>query len=318
MLSKKRGFTLIELLVVIAIIAILAAILFPVFAQAKLAAKGIAAVSNTKQISLGILMYTNDYDDMWPLGEVWGASNAAFGFGDSYQPNGFLGFNPWSYQIFPYIKTAALYIDPIVGGSDGYQPATMGFSQSVWDAYNTEFGYDWTLLNGGFSNSSAGNNVYGSTWPGFNEKPPTAVQYSTATTSLQRPSDMVMLTESPLHTDPGYSDGFYCFFLSGCSTLDVIEGPYCNSQMGCFDLSSYWGVSNGWAGLPDTPQGVIEGSVSSGVATRDNGLSTTAFTDGHSKAMSLGALAVGTNWNPTFTKSQVKLTNANTYRWFQY
>jgi len=57
------GFTLIELLVVIAIIAILAAILFPVFAQAKLAAKDTAALSNLKQIGLAFNMYANDYDD---------------------------------------------------------------------------------------------------------------------------------------------------------------------------------------------------------------------------------------------------------------
>ncbi len=59
----KRAFTLIELLVVIAIIAILAAILFPVFAQAKLAAKKTASLSNLKQIDLAWLMYSGDYDD---------------------------------------------------------------------------------------------------------------------------------------------------------------------------------------------------------------------------------------------------------------
>src|SRR5690349_14720426 len=59
----KRAFTLIELLVVIAIIAILAAILFPVFAQAKLAAKTTASLSNLKQIGLGNQMYYNDVDD---------------------------------------------------------------------------------------------------------------------------------------------------------------------------------------------------------------------------------------------------------------
>jgi prepilin-type N-terminal cleavage/methylation domain-containing protein len=68
----SHAFTLIELLVVIAIIAILAAILFPVFAQAKKAAKQAVSLSNVKQQSLGLLMYTNDYDDTvflpWEMG----------------------------------------------------------------------------------------------------------------------------------------------------------------------------------------------------------------------------------------------------------
>ncbi|MBS1709109.1 MAG: prepilin-type N-terminal cleavage/methylation domain-containing protein [Armatimonadetes bacterium] len=65
--SKKSAFTLIELLVVIAIIAILAAILFPVFAQAKSAAKRTAALSNTKQLGTAMNIYTSDNDDSFPL-----------------------------------------------------------------------------------------------------------------------------------------------------------------------------------------------------------------------------------------------------------
>ena len=65
--QMKRAFTLIELLVVIAIIAILAAILFPVFAQAKLAAKKTADLSNMKQIGTMMLLYGGDNDDAFPL-----------------------------------------------------------------------------------------------------------------------------------------------------------------------------------------------------------------------------------------------------------
>lgn len=61
----KRAFTLIELLVVIAIISILAAILFPVFAQAKATAKQIACLSNMKQVGMATMLYLGDYDDMW-------------------------------------------------------------------------------------------------------------------------------------------------------------------------------------------------------------------------------------------------------------
>src|SRR6187399_2193479 len=63
---RPRGFTLIELLVVIAIIAILAAILFPVFAKAREQARKTSCLSNMKQLGLAALMYTQDYDETWP------------------------------------------------------------------------------------------------------------------------------------------------------------------------------------------------------------------------------------------------------------
>lgn len=64
--GSRRGFTLIELLVVIAIIAILAAILFPVFAQARAAARQASCISNVKQVGLGAMMYAQDYDETYP------------------------------------------------------------------------------------------------------------------------------------------------------------------------------------------------------------------------------------------------------------
>ena len=65
--AARHAFTLIELLVVIAIIAILAAILFPVFAQAREKARGISCLSNTKQLGLGLMQYVQDYDETYPI-----------------------------------------------------------------------------------------------------------------------------------------------------------------------------------------------------------------------------------------------------------
>src|ERR1700682_5590433 len=74
-MQRRRGFTLIELLVVIAIIAILAAILFPVFAQARASARQISCISNAKQGAMGAWMYTQHYDDHTPMldnnGSTW-------------------------------------------------------------------------------------------------------------------------------------------------------------------------------------------------------------------------------------------------------
>src|SRR5436309_10199488 len=64
--GRSASFTLIELLVVIAIIAILAAILFPVFAQARESARKTACLSNNKQLGMSVMMYTQDYDEMYP------------------------------------------------------------------------------------------------------------------------------------------------------------------------------------------------------------------------------------------------------------
>lgn len=94
--GRRKAFTLIELLVVIAIIAILAAILFPVFAQAKLAAKRTVDLSNMKQMSLALLMYSNDYDDGGPL--VREETAGTTGIGDEAQDQ------VWKDSVLPYIK----------------------------------------------------------------------------------------------------------------------------------------------------------------------------------------------------------------------
>jgi prepilin-type N-terminal cleavage/methylation domain-containing protein/prepilin-type processing-associated H-X9-DG protein len=83
-MNRRRGFTLIELLVVIAIIAILAAILFPVFARAREAARATSCKSNLKQIALAFAQYTTDYDECYPKDNLGGSNNG--GWADAISP----------------------------------------------------------------------------------------------------------------------------------------------------------------------------------------------------------------------------------------
>jgi prepilin-type N-terminal cleavage/methylation domain-containing protein len=134
----KKAFTLIELLVVIAIIAILAAILFPVFAQAKTAAKKTSAVSNQKQLGLSVIMYSSDNDDVFPRNDdcyTRSALNPALN-APSYTPangDGCSGSGPypwrmnhysWQKWVLPYTKNVQLFDHPARTKLD--TPATVG------------------------------------------------------------------------------------------------------------------------------------------------------------------------------------------------
>ena len=98
--GRGKGFTLIELLVVIVIIAILAAILFPVFARARENARRASCQSNLKQIGLGFLMYAQDYDSVLP--------SLGFAAGETITyPDGTVAQPYWPARIYPYQKRAA-------------------------------------------------------------------------------------------------------------------------------------------------------------------------------------------------------------------
>lgn len=103
----RRGFTLIELLVVIAIISILAAILFPVFARARENARRASCLSNLKQIGLGLMQYTQDFDERLP-----NAYNT-YSAGAVTYPNGTTGITqPWYLMLDAYVKNWQIYNCP--------------------------------------------------------------------------------------------------------------------------------------------------------------------------------------------------------------
>lgn len=126
--SQRRAFTLIELLVVIAIIALLAAILFPVFARARENARKSSCANNLKQIGLGIMQYTQDYDDTMPYAALAPAAGGASMNNYVWNPN------EWPFKVFPYIKTKQVFKCPSMATSTGNTPTPADDGISYWAA----------------------------------------------------------------------------------------------------------------------------------------------------------------------------------------
>lgn len=247
---KKTGFTLIELLVVIAIIAILAAILFPVFAQAKAAAKKTTAVSNAKQIGLGHLMYLNDFDDRYVVyyDRVSGDCNGFVYTGSNKY---------WPELVSPYITKARnqtgqaliedlspIFVDPI-------KPFVKQTGSGFQYGNITSWGISDHLVNW---------------WA-----PSNVCQNYTSINAGQvgRPADSIMLTETwdwlgPNGSFPGAALALSFYDTSGGypGTLRTIDSPHNAS----YKKRDRWT----WAD--------------------PNGLNVTIFNDGHTKAVNTGKI----------------------------
>jgi prepilin-type N-terminal cleavage/methylation domain-containing protein len=275
----KKAFTLIELLVVIAIIAILAAILFPVFAQAKEAAKKTADLSNMKQHVLSVIMYTTDFDDTAPL---W-MYNGTF---DVSQ-----GDRSWGNTVFPYIKNDDLSKTPNSPFSIQQRkyntnfpdPNTMGALKKEQEAYNlgwlTDYGYNYQNFTGF---------IYDPSVPvaGFRFAP-------VSMTSVNDPGNTILLVTGIFNrTSAGaLLDGGQLPIDPPCRRL--VDGTDTTANNG--SSAYYYG---GWQPTNPYAWNVFGGAwpyYSGTGVTKTGGRASVGFAEGHAKTFTMTQIAQGCN-----------------------
>lgn len=201
--SAKTGFTLIELLVVIAIIAILAAILFPVFARARENARRSSCQSNEKQIGLGVLQYVQDYDEHMPYINYWSNLPYNDAWGSAYKKDSYT----WRTAVYPYLKSAQVFYCPSYSrertDADGQRP----LAAMNWQP-NTNRNLDEFQLVGGYAANHRGSHIntaeawkLGARGP-FGGSP----GYEIILSSIESPSTCVFVTEVAFGFDYGGND----------------------------------------------------------------------------------------------------------------
>jgi len=293
-MRHKSAFTLIELLVVIAIIAILAAILFPVFAQAKAAAKRTVSLSNLKQISLGSLMYSVDFDDTVIAVTTWDPSASTIG-------------TPWGFLVQPYIRNKAILLDPQAPSQTPMPPEEeeVGYSPNDLPEWSPEYGINPYLI-------SQPNYPYVAEW----NWPPLIPRNQG---SISRPADTVLFTQqySSSEEDPDLIQTPFQWFGNiwfGPGTYflpQAISAPDggCTAGVGNYNIGfGGWNVSE-YGEYLDGKQSA--GAWTGGGSMRGVQLMVVSFSDGHAGSKPPAILAAGTSYSADMGSDGVPLQNEN-------
>jgi prepilin-type N-terminal cleavage/methylation domain-containing protein/prepilin-type processing-associated H-X9-DG protein len=283
--SSYRAFTLIELLVVIAIIAILAAILFPVFAQAREQARKTVCLSNIKQFNLAVLMYMQDYDEMVPI-----QFGSAPGANTDEAPNG--TFGSWIDIVQPYIKNLPIVICP----------------DAPFRSLDTAHTLDYELSYGIMGRASANgfppyDNWITRTSPWFQIYCPANIRYDglagVATYSDPSKYPYSAVGAVPSRTLAGIARPAEYIFVFDAGNYDAWHGPeFASEGQTRFGYCGGWTVGDGVAeqdflftyfGPQPRHSGGDQGcdtTFPTGRATRFKyGVANVSFVDGHAKAM---------------------------------
>jgi len=304
-LMRSRGFTLIELLVVIAIIAILASILFPVFAQAREKARATSCLSNMKQISLGVLQYVQDYDEVMVIAHNCSASPEptvtwfCSGNGDARLD--------WDEAVLPYVKS------PLSGGASVFLcPDLEQDFYNQWSSKPTNGGVKWSqmFVTYGFNKDYLQPNRA----CGTSDLLPTANArwgLPVGIGDIEAPASTVLITDTkPAVIISGGSAG--AFYPSNLAFSPAALGP--NTKICGLDG---WGFDSALESGPDGiggPTGTPSTSTGS-FAPRHSGGGNVGFCDGHVKWLSPGALSAGTNWKVGISVLDVQITDLTRYLW---
>lgn len=291
MKQTERAFTLIELLVVIAIIALLAAILFPVFARAKLSAKRASSIANAKQLLLGTAMYSNDVDDMAPISEYNDYGHTLT------SPSGVTLTAPvisWLRVEQPYLRNWQIVRDP--GG--------MLDPLSIWAPGSTKnWEFNWQHFPEYGMNREYLNPTDPSCWPvGVDLAPGLEWGLPISNTSVANPSETVFLTTTKV-----VSNG-----ISASKSHVTLAPAAVNDRTICAISNGGWGDGSygdkaGW--YPGNP--TYTGPYSTHYF--DQGV--VGMMDGSAKAMPPGKLAAGTNWHVGIVNWDVVITDRSKYIW---